>query len=283
MLLRRVSKPPWEKMTVMSQPKKNRSEVTVSWRIILLRVHLADFRAMKRSLCNAQFSRNRNNDFFSLASCGTFYLYLCSLQEEGRMRIKDLKHRIEWCFFVQAGAAWPCATGRNVYVVTMPSESVAACTQTPTPRQSFFLFCPTPNSAKRCIPWSDNLLPARLSRFFNFIHAFVYTMSIKSNPAQFFVCTSVAQKNKPLTMLSFHVQSIDLPVDCTARGPTRGGNAPGRHFWWKQGIANGLPRMNLKLDLGFTFRLRLDLPYVWPGLSRLAKYPGILLQWNFQN
>jgi len=28
---------------------------------------------------------------------------------------------------------------------------------------------------------------------------------------------SVAQKNKPLTMLSSNVQSIDLPVDCVGR------------------------------------------------------------------
>jgi len=34
------------------------------------------------------------------------------------------------------------------------------------------------------------------------------------------------------------------------RGAGRGGNAPGRHFWWKEGIANGLSWMNLKLDLG---------------------------------
>ena len=80
----------------------------------------------------------------------------------------------------------------------------------------------------------------------------------------------------------------------TVRAPTGGGQCPGAalfgggHFWWKEGIANGLSRMNLKLDLGFTFWLRLDLPYVWPGpsrfkrLSRLANYPGISLQWNFQ-
>jgi len=49
--------------------------------------------------------------------------------------------------------------------------------------------------------------------------------------------------------------------------------------------------MNLNLDLGFRFWLRLDLSYVpvWPGLSRfkclsrLAKWPGISHQWNFQN
>jgi len=47
----------------------------------------------------------------------------------------------------------------------------------------------------------------------------------------------------------------------------------GRHFWWKEGIPNGLSRMNLKLDLGFWFWLRLDLPYVpvWPGLSRFKR------------
>jgi len=62
------------------------------------------------------------------------------------------------------------------------------------------------------------------------------------------------------------------------QGPDKGvgGNAPGRHFWWKEGRANGLSRMNLKFGLGFTFWLRLDLPYVWPGLSqfkRLSRCP----------
>ena len=71
------------------------------------------------------------------------------------------------------------------------------------------------------------------------------------------------------------------------QGPGKGeagGNAPGRHFWWKEGVANGLSRMNLKLDLGFRFWFRLDLPYVpvWLGLSRLAKCPGISLQLNIQ-
>jgi len=56
-----------------------------------------------------------------------------------------------------------------------------------------------------------------------------------------------------------------------ARLGGRGTNAPGRHFWWKEEIANGLSRMNLKLDLGFTFWLRLDLPHVWPGLSRFKR------------
>ena len=40
------------------------------------------------------------------------------------------------------------------------------------------------------------------------------------------------------------------------QGPDKGGagdSAPGRHFWWKEGIANGLSRMNLKLDLGLGF------------------------------
>jgi len=47
--------------------------------------------------------------------------------------------------------------------------------------------------------------------------------------------------------------------------------------------------MNLNLDIGLRFWLRLDLPYVWPGLSwfkrlsQLAKCPGISLQWNFHN
>ena len=56
-------------------------------------------------------------------------------------------------------------------------------------------------------------------------------------------------------------------------GPRQGegSNVPGRHFWWKEGIANGLSRMNPKLDLGFRFCLRLDLPYVWPGLSRFKR------------
>jgi len=40
---------------------------------------------------------------------------------------------------------------------------------------------------------------------------------------------------------------------------------------WKEGIVNGLSRMNLKLDLGFRFWLRLDLPYVWLELSRLKR------------
>ena len=77
----------------------------------------------------------------------------------------------------------------------------------------------------------------------------------------------------------------------------RGGQCPGRyfsrgrHFWWKEGIANGLSRVNLKLDLGLGFRFwsRLD-PTIRPSLnvcpgvpSRLAKCPGISLQWNFQN
>jgi len=61
--------------------------------------------------------------------------------------------------------------------------------------------------------------------------------------------------------------------------PRQGGNAPGRHFWWEEEIANGLSRMNLKLDLGFTFWLRLNLPYVRFGRD----CPGISLQWNFQN
>ena len=55
----------------------------------------------------------------------------------------------------------------------------------------------------------------------------------------------------------------------------RGGVFGGRHFWWKEGIANGLSRMNLKLGLvlGFRFWLGLDLPYVpvWPGLSRFKR------------
>jgi len=64
------------------------------------------------------------------------------------------------------------------------------------------------------------------------------------------------------------------------RDPTRGSggnNAPGRHFsvgrhfWWNEGIANGFSRMNLKLDLGFRFWLRLDLPYFCPGLSRFKR------------
>ena len=57
------------------------------------------------------------------------------------------------------------------------------------------------------------------------------------------------------------------------RDPTRGvgGQCPGRNFWSKEGIANGLSRMNLKLDLGLTFWLRLDLPYVWLGLSRFKR------------
>jgi len=61
------------------------------------------------------------------------------------------------------------------------------------------------------------------------------------------------------------------------QGPDKGslgGNAQVRHFWWKEGISNGLSRMNLKLDLRCRFWLRLDLPrpYVWfgrdcPGLN----------------
>ena len=58
----------------------------------------------------------------------------------------------------------------------------------------------------------------------------------------------------------------------TRRGGAVGGNALERHFWLKEGIANGFSRMNLKLDLGFGLRfwLRLDLPDVpvWPGPSR---------------
>jgi len=60
-----------------------------------------------------------------------------------------------------------------------------------------------------------------------------------------------------------------------SRDVTRGYNSPGaeslwgqgRHFWWKEGIANSLSRMNLKLDLGFGFRFwwRLDLPKVARG------------------
>jgi len=45
----------------------------------------------------------------------------------------------------------------------------------------------------------------------------------------------------------------------------------GWHFWSKEGIANVFSRMNLKLDLRFRFWLRLDLPYVWPGLSRFKR------------
>jgi len=49
----------------------------------------------------------------------------------------------------------------------------------------------------------------------------------------------------------------------------RGGTFRGRrHFWWREWIANGLSRMNLKLDLGFRFWLRLYLTHVWPGLFR---------------
>jgi len=44
------------------------------------------------------------------------------------------------------------------------------------------------------------------------------------------------------------------------RDLTRGGNATGRHFLWKKGIANRLSRMNLMSDLGFTCWLRLVLP-----------------------
>ena len=57
------------------------------------------------------------------------------------------------------------------------------------------------------------------------------------------------------------------------QGPDKGGGggAMPRNF----SIANGLSRMNLKLDLslGFSFWLRLDLPYVpvWPGLSRFKR------------
>ena len=48
-----------------------------------------------------------------------------------------------------------------------------------------------------------------------------------------------------------------LPINDQARndahtqGPDKGGNGPWGHFWWKGGIANGLSRMNLKLDLDF--------------------------------
>ena len=71
-----------------------------------------------------------------------------------------------------------------------------------------------------------------------------------------------------------------------ARDPTREGgrlNAPARHFSWvrhfsggryfwsKEGIANVFSRVTLKLDLGFRFWLRLDLPYVWLGLSRIKR------------
>jgi len=89
--------------------------------------------------------------------------------------------------------------------------------------------------------------------------------------------------------------------DCVQIVDTGGGGGPGgqcpgaaifggRHFWWKEGIGNGLSRMNLKLDLGLGFRfwLRLDLPYVpaWPGLSRfkrLSRCPGLVskMSWNF--
>ena len=76
----------------------------------------------------------------------------------------------------------------------------------------------------------------------------------------------------------------------TRLGVERGVQYPGAalfrgwHFWSKEGIANVFSRMNLKLDLRFRFWLRLDLPYVWPGLSRfkrlsrLANCPGISLQ-----
>jgi len=82
-------------------------------------------------------------------------------------------------------------------------------------------------------------------------------------------------------MLSIEASSVRSPdLDAGPRHGVGGDNAPGRHFWWKQGIANGLSRMNLKLDvgLGFRFWLRLDLPYVpvWPGLSRfkhLSRHP----------
>jgi len=63
----------------------------------------------------------------------------------------------------------------------------------------------------------------------------------------------------------------------TRLGRGEGGNASARHFsggrqfWSKEGIANGFSRMNLKLDLRFRFWLRLDLPYVWPRLSRFKR------------
>ena len=41
----------------------------------------------------------------------------------------------------------------------------------------------------------------------------------------------------------------------TQAGPRLGGRrqCPGRHFWWKEGIANGLSRMNLKFGLVLDF------------------------------
>ena len=64
----------------------------------------------------------------------------------------------------------------------------------------------------------------------------------------------------------------DVVTLVSRRTPTRGGGEEGpgrhfsgvRHFWWKEGIANGLSRLNLKLDLGLgiKFWLRLDLPKV---------------------
>jgi len=57
-----------------------------------------------------------------------------------------------------------------------------------------------------------------------------------------------------------HMKNISASLPHPHTGPQlrgRGGNAPGHypplllggpHFWWKEGIANGLSRMNLKSD-----------------------------------
>ena len=99
-----------------------------------------------------------------------------------------------------------------------------------------------------------------------------FTMSCLPCWAWYKVPRLDVQEDKDTTSLSFYKHDI------RGRAPTRGGgNAPGRHFsggrhfWWKEGIANGLSRMNLKLDSGFRFWLRLDLPYVWRGLSRFKR------------
>jgi len=53
-----------------------------------------------------------------------------------------------------------------------------------------------------------------------------------------------------------HMEEIDENYEDVFRDPTMGGrgeNASGRHFWSKEGIANGFSRMSLKLHLGFRF------------------------------
>jgi len=113
------------------------------------------------------------------------------------------------------------------------------------------------------------------------VHSFAWS-NLRAN---FFWCWCLLRNNIMAANLQRFASSYDrrrfttccvwtlvLPTG-PRQGEGRGGNVPGRHFWWKEGIANGLSRMNVKLDLSFRFWLRLDQSYapVWPGVSRFKR------------